>query len=802
MISRQLETKHGITYWNISSDDEDDILTGSQRSGAFYRDSISGGAGNDTLSGGSGTDTLDGGEGDDRLLGGSGSHSMDGGNGNDTVGGLGGDDTINGGSGNDVIAGGDDDDLLLQSDFTGTDRFDGGRGTDTLDYSDRSIDNGAVHVSLAKGTVDKFLDGVLSATDTIRNVDRFIVTAHNDTLDGNNGANVLDGLLGDDVLNGGDGNDTLAGDFSANDEDPPNAGGNDTLNGGSGNDSLYGGVGNDRFLQNSVFGGDKIDGGADLDTVDYSGLNSPGATGIIASLVTGKVQKFSFGYARSVDVLRNVETLIASDFNDTLTGGGHDNLLAGGAGNDHFAMLVAAGNDTLDGGSGSDKLDYSGDPAAFLNAHIIYATATGLVYELNDLAVKFDLLAGTVSKFHHKELIGTDNFTNIESFVGSGSADTLIGSDGNDLFDGNTGNDVMNGGAGNDVLVGGAGDDIFRQTDLAGSDSFAGASGKDTLDYSQLAIGAGKLSISLASGEAVKEDATAHVAIDHFSGIEKVIGSDSADDITGSANADTLEGGQGNDSLRGGSGSDSVSGGDGDDRLVQGNPTKNDTIGAAVLAASAAAQVEIGWNGDSDTIDGGSGFDTLDYSNFNGGIAGSHVSVNLDAGTATKTYHDGFSVIDTLRSIETVIGTGNGDDLIGSVNPDDLRGGGGNDTLNGGADADKIFGGDGDDLLQQNDRNSNDTFAGGDGADTLDYTLIPKNLGYVTIDWVNHRVHKFSQTEAPLGIDDFSGIETIITHNGIEIAPRERAVVDEQGNLDLNTIVLIGASNGPAHLIG
>ena len=54
MISRQLETKHGITYWNISSDEDDDILTGSQRSGAFYRDSISGGAGNDTLSGGSG----------------------------------------------------------------------------------------------------------------------------------------------------------------------------------------------------------------------------------------------------------------------------------------------------------------------------------------------------------------------------------------------------------------------------------------------------------------------------------------------------------------------------------------------------------------------------------------------------------------------------------------------------------------------------------------------------------------------------------------------------------------------------
>ena len=137
-----------------------------------------------------------------------------------------------------MIAGGDDDDLLLQSDFTGTDRFDGGRGTDTLDYSDRRIDNGAVHVSLAKGTVDKFLDGVLNATDTIRNVDRFIVTSLNDTLEGNSGANVFDGRLGDDVLNGGDGNDTLAGDFSANDEDPPNAGGNDTLNGGSGNDSL------------------------------------------------------------------------------------------------------------------------------------------------------------------------------------------------------------------------------------------------------------------------------------------------------------------------------------------------------------------------------------------------------------------------------------------------------------------------------------------------------------------------------------------------------------------------------------
>jgi Ca2+-binding RTX toxin-like protein len=59
---------------------------------------------------------------------------------------------------------------------------------------------------------------------------------YNDTITGNDSANVLEGRAGDDTLTGGAGNDTLIG-----------GAGNDTLTGGAGSDWLYGGSGADHF---------------------------------------------------------------------------------------------------------------------------------------------------------------------------------------------------------------------------------------------------------------------------------------------------------------------------------------------------------------------------------------------------------------------------------------------------------------------------------------------------------------------------------------------------------------------------
>ena len=104
-------------------------------------------------------------------------------------------------------------------------------------------------------------------------------TNGNDTLTGNNLANVICGLLGNDTINGLGGNDTLFGDACGAKSKLASAaaaGGNDVLNGGDGNDKLYGAGGNDTLNggkgNDKLFGGrgnDKLNGGAG--TNSYSG---------------------------------------------------------------------------------------------------------------------------------------------------------------------------------------------------------------------------------------------------------------------------------------------------------------------------------------------------------------------------------------------------------------------------------------------------------------------------------------------------------------------------------------------------
>ena len=96
----------------------------------------------------------------------------------------------------------------------------------------------------------------------------------NDTLAGDNAANVIDGRDGDDTmdgrggndtLNGGAGNDTLTG---GDGDDTVNAGdGNDIINGGAGSDWLHGGAGDDLFFVLDAIGRDHVFGDEGFDTV-------------------------------------------------------------------------------------------------------------------------------------------------------------------------------------------------------------------------------------------------------------------------------------------------------------------------------------------------------------------------------------------------------------------------------------------------------------------------------------------------------------------------------------------------------
>uniref|UniRef100_A0A923FQI5 Retention module-containing protein n=1 Tax=Pseudomonas marvdashtae TaxID=2745500 RepID=A0A923FQI5_9PSED len=156
------------------------------------------------------------------------------------------------------------------------------------------------------------------------------------TLTGTSGDDVLLAGNGNNVLNAGDGNDILS------------AGtGNNTFNGGAGGDLLYSGSGNDL-----------LDGGSGNDTASYAHATA-GVTvnlGLLAAQDT---------LGAGTDTLAGIESLVGSNFNDTLAGNGASNRIDGGLGHDMLnggggddILIGGLGNNTLTGGSGADTFQW------------------------------------------------------------------------------------------------------------------------------------------------------------------------------------------------------------------------------------------------------------------------------------------------------------------------------------------------------------------------------------------------------------------------------------------------------------
>jgi Ca2+-binding RTX toxin-like protein len=179
---------------------------------------------------------------------------------------------------------------------------------------------------------------------------------------------------------------------------------NDVMKGGGAADRLYGNGGDD-FLMGGE-GGDKLYGGAGNDTASY--VHSTSAVHV--DLGTN----FNSGGEAQNDTLVGVENLIGSDFADTLTGNGGDNILEGGA-----------GADVLIGGGGIDTASYR-TSTTWVNANL----HTGLGSHGD---AQGDILSSTI--------------------------ENLIGSDHGDLLTGNAGANVIEGGLGNDGIYGQGGDD-------------------------------------------------------------------------------------------------------------------------------------------------------------------------------------------------------------------------------------------------------------------------------------------------------------------------------------------------------
>ncbi len=338
--------------------------------GSRYGDFITGSAGDNDLFGQDGNDTLAGGDGNDWL---------DGGNGSDVLQGGSGVDAFSGGTGNDTIDGGDGRDLVSY----------------TNDYGALPITGVGVKVNLATGVATDNWGN----TDTLVSIEDVSGSRFADKLTGNGADNALMGGAGDDVLAGGGGADRLNGD--AGDDTLDGGSGVDTLSGGDGNDTYYvdnagdivietnasaaGGIdevvasashvlglnvenltllggainGTGNALGNLIIAGsgvNAIDGGAGIDTLSFETATTSGTTGVTLALGAAGVKTTAAGIS-GADTVVNIENLIGSDYNDTLSGNAGVNVIHGGEGSD--VLNGMGGNDVLFGGAGSDAFVFT-----------------------------------------------------------------------------------------------------------------------------------------------------------------------------------------------------------------------------------------------------------------------------------------------------------------------------------------------------------------------------------------------------------------------------------------------------------
>ncbi len=760
--------------------------------GGDGNDSILGGAGLDTLNGGAGNDTMRGGDdndmlrgddgtdqlfgdlGNDTLDGGAGNDLLDGGDNNDNLRGDGGNDTLRGQTGNDTLAGGD-----------GRDSMDGGAGNDLflgVDAGDTvrgGTEIDTINASMMTTGIRINLDGSLSTLNSFvpGGIDTSSGNTFSDGVENLNGSN-FDDLIGlnelDNRINGFDGDDRFVS-FDIR--------GNDTVNGGAGSDTyhantsaalnlsllttaaqtvstgtvrlisvenLIGGTGDDTLTGsngdnildggNSRFSDDVLDGRNGNDTVSYASLTS--STGVNASLRTqGVVQATSAG---GNDTFISIENLHGSIGNDSLEGNVLNNELLGGDGDD--TITGNGGDDTIGGGAGDDDLNGN----AGIDAVTYFDAVAGVTVDLNNTGLQNTGGAGTDQIRNFEQLIGssfddslTGRIAGDDTILAGSGDDTVVGGGGLDLLRGEDGDDLLIGDAGNDTLEGGDGDDTLRGG--LGNDSLNGGAGFDFADYS---TATGAMTVDLLAGTSAGPDGA-----DILSGIEGVVGSDFADDLTGDNGANVLLGGGGNDTLRGGNGDDTLTGGGGNDVLVGGGDS--DTADLSGIAAVTGANVDLRVTGFQTTGDG-----SIDRFLQIENIIGTTMNDTL-RGTSGDNLIDGFEGDDRLfgnQGNDTLLG-GDGDDYILTGPGDDAAFGGfGNDTLVSSEGEDTLVGGSGDDLyvVQSNGTGTVniDDFL---GVDTVDLSA---GMSGVNIDLTRTKIGTMDGRDIivdPSGIDDIGG---------------------------------------------
>jgi Ca2+-binding RTX toxin-like protein len=232
-------------------------------------------------------------------------------------------ETLYGGPGDDTVEGLGGADILWGDNTTDT-------GNDTVSYEHSPA---AVQINLTQVVQH----GGDAEGDQLHFFDNIIGSAFNDTLTGNDNNNVIHGGGGLDVINGGKGNDTLFGGFDGKADILDGGADTDTVDYHDATASMTISLGHVQHFEVSPSPHvvPAIDGSAVLDahTVQATAPN-----GSLVFLNIAAVQE---------DVLRNIEDVVGTKFNDHITGNETANVIEGGA-----------GADVIDGGQGSDTASY------------------------------------------------------------------------------------------------------------------------------------------------------------------------------------------------------------------------------------------------------------------------------------------------------------------------------------------------------------------------------------------------------------------------------------------------------------
>lgn len=490
-------------------------------------------------------------------------------------------------------------------------------------------------------------------------------------------------------------------------------------------------------LLSSTDGDDYLDGLGGSDTVVYSNASSA----VTINLATTTAQ--DTGGAGS-DLLKNIENIRGSIYNDTLTGDDNDNVLDGGFGID--ALTGGAGNDTYivtAGDTVTESAGVGGGDSDTVQSKVDYTLGANI----ENLTLLTGAQYGTGNS-------GSNTITgNAAANVleGGGGTDTLKGLGGNDTYIVRTGTvtitEAANGGTDTvqafmtttlDVnvenlrlmgktAINGIGNDgnniIYANSAL---NTLDGKGGTDTLSY-QFGASSGVVAVLSASAATTVSGGSGADVISNF---ENLIGSRFNDNFTGSTANNILAGGLGNDTLTGAGGNDTLDGGVGNDTYVVDKSNTDDAKyiiidagGIDAVETNVSFSIELGYNSienltstsssditlignnNANILTSGAGEDTLQGRNGNDTyvINSTTDTVTELAGQGTDTVKISVTGYTLVANVENLILTGTAVAGTGNALANTITGNDANNNLNGGAGKDIMIGGNGGDTYTVDD---------------------------------------------------------------------------------------------------